>query len=147
MALAKTDLGQQVFKDRSMPLTPRQRAVLILCDGKRSEKDLLLATASTGVTREDVQHLRELGLVAVVAAAAAPAPGPAAPAQSSGGRYLEAYEVAIRLTSGLGLKGVRLNMAVEAAADFAALVALAPRIREAVGAEKYAALEAVIAPR
>ncbi|HEY8356892.1 MAG TPA: hypothetical protein VIL30_05470 [Ramlibacter sp.] len=151
MAIVKTDLGQQVLKDRSVVLTPRQRAALILCDGKRSEKDVLLATASMGVTREDMAHLRDLGLVASGAApAAAPAPAPAAPAeaaQTTGERYLEAYQVATRLTSGLGLKGFRLNLAVEAASNFDDLVALAPRIRDAVGPEKYAPLEAALQPR
>lgn len=157
MALVKTELGQQVLKDRSVALTPRQRAALILCDGKRGEKDVLAATASTGVTAEDLVQLRVLGVVTdtevdVVVEAPQPTARAAAPAPSGDGatggkRYLEAYQVATRLTSGLGLKGFRLNMAVEGAADFDALVALAPRIREAVGLEKYAVLDAVLNPR
>lgn len=154
MALIKTELGQQILKDRSVVLTPRQRAALILCDGKRSEKDVLAATASLGVTREDLVQLRALDVLAdtrtpdVEVAPPGPAPGARAAASADAGqRYLEAYDVATRITSDLGFKGFRLNMAVEGAADFDALVALAPRIREAVGPEKFAELAAVLRPR
>ena len=36
MIYAKTETGQQVVKDRSVPLTPRQRSAFILFDGKRT---------------------------------------------------------------------------------------------------------------
>lgn len=36
MILVKTEAGQQVLKDRSVPLSPRQRTAFILFDGKRS---------------------------------------------------------------------------------------------------------------
>ena len=178
MVLVKTEAGQQVLKDRSVALTPRQRTALILMDGKRSEAEVLAATAAGGITADDIVRLRELGLVAeapgakpvaptAASAAAATAasavagiatsPGPGAgaaaapagePAVSSGpvgaDRYLEAYRIASRLTSGLGLKGFRLNLAVEAAANFDDLVALAPKIRDAVGMEKFAPLDALI---
>ena len=36
MLIVKTDLGHQVMKDRSVPLTPRQRSAFILFDGKRT---------------------------------------------------------------------------------------------------------------
>ena len=50
-------------------------------------------------------------------------------------RYLKSSAEAIRLTSGMGLRGFRLNMAVEAAADTNALLAPLPRLQEAVGEE------------
>ena len=37
----KTEKGQQVLKDRSVSLTPRQRSAFILCDGKHSVQQLL----------------------------------------------------------------------------------------------------------
>ena len=37
----------------------------------------------------------------------------------------------------VGLRGFRLNMAVEGAADYKALLEIAPKIREAVGDEKF----------
>ena len=54
---------------------------------------------------------------------------------------MKAYPIAIRLTAGLGLRGFRLNLAVEAAGDLDKLKALAPRIKEAVGAEKFRELQ------
>jgi hypothetical protein len=141
MIPVKTSAGQQVLKDRSVTLTPRQRAVFILIDGKRSLDDVLQATAAAGVTREDVDRLFELGLVAdsspaIEPAAAAEAADPRTPQQ----RYAEAYPIATRLTASLGLRGVRLNLAVEGATSYEDLLALSPKIRDAVGIDKFAPL-------
>ena len=140
MIPVKTSAGQQVLKDRSVTLTPRQRAVFILIDGKRSLDDVLQSTAAAGVTREDVDRLFELGLVAdsspAIELAAAPAADPRTPQQ----RYAEAYPIATKLTASLGLRGVRLNLAVEGATSYEDLLALSPKIRDAVGAEKFAPL-------
>ena len=136
----KTSTGQQVLKDRSVALTPRQRAAFILIDGKRSLAEVMQATAPAGVTREDVDQLFALGLIVQdrpsVRAAPAPANG-----RTPQERYAAAYPIAARLTAGLGLRGFRLNLAVEAATSFDDLLALAPRIREAVGADKSAPLD------
>ena len=56
-------------------------------------------------------------------------------------RYQDAYPIATELTGALGLKGFRLNLAVEGSSGFDDLVALAPRIREAVGEAKYERLK------
>ena len=56
-------------------------------------------------------------------------------------RYQAAYLIATELTSGLGLRGFRLNLALEGAGGFDDLAALAPKIREAVGDAKFARLE------
>ncbi|MDQ6882064.1 MAG: hypothetical protein M3150_08230, partial [Pseudomonadota bacterium] len=52
-------------------------------------------------------------------------------------RYADAHPIAIQLTSGMGLRGARLNLAVESAGSYEQLVAIAPRIRDAVGLDKY----------
>lgn len=143
MIPVKTSTGQQVLKDRSVTLTPRQRAVFILIDGKRSLDDVLQSTAAAGVTREDVDRLFELGLVADSSPAielAAAAPAAAADPRTPQQRYAEAYPIATKLTAGLGLRGVRLNLAVEGATSYEDLLALSPKIRDAVGAEKFAPL-------
>jgi hypothetical protein len=72
---------------------------------------------------------------------------PAQPAagRSAQQRYQDAYAVATKLTAGLGLRGFRLNLAVEAAGTYEQLAALAPKIRAAVGDEKAAALEQALA--
>jgi len=174
MILVKTEAGQQVFKDRSVPLSPRQRTGFILFDGKRSVEDVL--AAGNGITREEIDQMVDLGLLQPVAgakAASAKAPEPAAagktpspkPPESSSGskapeaarpklaesappaarsrqqRYKDAYPIATQLTGALGLMGFRLNLQVEGTTSYEDLVALAPKIRAAVGAEKAAALD------
>jgi hypothetical protein len=167
MILVKTEAGQQVLKDRSVPLSPRQRTAFILFDGKRSVDEVL---AGAGVGREEIDQMVTLGLLGPVPgskpappppakpaepapasmapASAAPAPKPAeaAAASSSPGRsrqqrYKDAYPIATQLTGALGLKGFRLNLQVEGTTSYEDLVALAPKIRAAVGPEKAAALD------
>ena len=132
----------QVMKDRSVALSPRQRAAFILFDGKRTRDDVLAATAPVGVRDEHVEQLLELGLLAdaaqrhsadTVPMGLAELPATRPPQQ----RYAEAYPIAVQLTSGVGLRGSSLNLAVEAAAGYEQLAALGPKIREAVGPEKY----------
>ncbi|MEP6790518.1 MAG: hypothetical protein ABI907_04060 [Ramlibacter sp.] len=151
MIVVKTEAGHRVMKDRSVPLTPRQRSAFILFDGKRTIEQVLTATAVMGVIQEDIDHMIGLGLLAdaqpeVTAAHDAQVEAVAdavkqhkerTPQQ----RYAEAYLIATQLTAGLGLRGFRLNLAVEAVGNFEQLLELAPRIREAVGPEKYAALD------
>lgn len=165
MKLIKTELGQRVLKDRSVPLTPRQRASFILFDGRLSIEQVLQATSSVGVTREDVDILVQHGLLraptgpadgAPLLRAASASAGTAAPpstpevtasvAEQASGRdaqqrYQDAYPVATRLTAALGLRGFRLNLAVEHAGNYEQLRELAPRIREAVGDKAFADLD------
>jgi hypothetical protein len=56
-------------------------------------------------------------------------------------RYQSAYKVATELTASLGLRGFRLNLAVEGSSNYDDLVALAPKIRDAVGAERCSRLD------
>jgi len=146
MVLEKTALGLQVLKDRSVPLTPQQRAAFILVDGKRTVEDILLATAGVGVKVDDIRQLVVAGVVAEMVAptpaATAAAPramqeGEAAPRANPEERYRNSYPIAVALTSGMGLRGVRLNMAVETAKNYEELLAVAAKIKEAVGDEKF----------
>jgi hypothetical protein len=150
MPIVKTAAGQQVLKDRALPLAQRQRAALILFDGRKTLQDVLQATAAMGVVPADIDHLFAQGLLsdtlrtqplggdAPVAEQETPSAG-----HEQGGvptaqeRYAAAYPVAIQLTAALGLRGFRLNLAVEAAGSFEQLLAVAPRIREAVGPDRY----------
>jgi len=152
--LSKTELGHRVLKDRSVPLSQPQRAALIMLDGRNTVTDVLAATASMGVTSEDIGLLVDSGLVQApagkpdgAAAASKPASGPAGattdagPARTAQQRYKDAYPIAARLTASLGLRGFRLNLAVEAATSYEELRDLAPRIREAVGSKPFAELD------
>jgi hypothetical protein len=150
MIYVKTASGQQVVKDRSVALSPRQRSALILVDGKKTLEQILQATQSAGVSREDLKQLAALGLIVDAspeqsarenaAAQAAAAAVERHKKRSPQERYAEAYPIAVKLTGELGLRGFRLNLAVEAAANYDQLCELAPKIREAVGPAKYAPL-------
>lgn len=156
MIYTKTELGQSAFQDRSIPMTPKQRSAFIMFDGKRTMEEVVNATAGLGVTAEDIGYLLIQGLVAPIPgqmppAAAAPAPAPVSahnadgtPTLSAQEHYSRAYPIATRLTAGLGLRGFRLNLAVEAAGDIDKLKELAPKIKEAVGPEKFKELEAAL---
>ncbi|MGJ7563202.1 hypothetical protein ACSFBM_05010 [Variovorax sp. GB1R11] len=149
MILVKTQTGHQALKDRSVTLSPRQRSAFILFDGKRSLDDVL--AAGMGIAREDIDHLVELGMLAPVGGASAvpdgavsqasPVAAPATSGRSKQQRYKDAYPIATQLTGSLGLMGFRLNLQVEGTASYEDLVALAPKIRAAVGAEKAAPLD------
>ncbi len=171
MILIKTALGQTALQNRSLALSPRQRSVFIMFDGKRTVDDVMKATAGLGVTPEDVNHLVSLGVLeshtshesqtsppavsaqtpnavpAVDTNAATPQAATLAfdangqPTASAQARYSKAYPIAIRLTAALGLRGFRLNLSVEGAGDLDKLKELAPKIREAVGPEKFLELE------
>ena len=173
MILLKTEAGQQVLKDRSVRLSPRQRSAFILFDGKRSVNEVI--AAGMGITGEDIDQMIGLGLLgavevsassaAVTAAPATPSPASVATASPDAApsnappsravltesestvalgaqqRYQEAYLIATQLTASLGLRGFRLNLSVEGTTSYEELVALAPKIRAAVGPEKTAPLD------
>ena len=151
MIVTKTEAGHRVLKDRSVPLTPRQRSALILFDGKRSVADVLAATAAAGVTREDIDKLLELNLLSDPTPEKTAAEDAAVKAHEQAveahkhrtpqERYAEAYPIATALTASLGLRGFRLNLAVEAATSFEQLLTVAPKIRDAVGDAKYKPLD------
>lgn len=154
MIYTKTELGQTAFQSRSVALTPRQRSAFIMFDGKRSTEEVLNATAGLNVTAEDVTHMVALGLLVATATPAAvpqqvlaPTPAPVAgapPTQSEQAQYLKAYPIATRLTANLGLRGFRFNLAVEAAGNLAQLQELAPKIKDAVGPEKFKELQSAL---
>jgi hypothetical protein len=163
MIYTKTERGKAALQDRSSGLAPRQRSAFIMFDGKRSAADVLKATSGLGVNAGDVEQMVTLGWLepvadqtpaappavtaasAVVAAESASTPVPVAPGVAptldSQAHFLKAWPIATRLTAGLGLRGFRLNLAVESAGDLAKLKELAPKIKEAVGAEKFRELE------
>ena len=147
MIYKKTALGQTALHNRSVELTPRQRSAFILFNGNRDEAEVLITTSGLGVTPIDITHIVSLGLLEPATAAEPPLSAvlshitdgqPTANAQA---RYLKAYPIATRLTAELGLRGFRLNLAIETATDLDMLKELAPKIRDAVGPEKFLELE------
>ena len=152
MYLVKTPEGQQAFKERHVDLSQRLRFAFLLFDGRRSLLQVLEATAPMGVCKDDILVLvtrgwlatRELPAMAGDAVAQAQLPKNTVPSKIDSDsimqRYQQAYPMAVSITGALGLKGFRLNLAVEAAMGYQQLVELAPRIRDAVGDKAYAPL-------
>ena len=141
MKLLKTEAGQLAFKTRSPQLLARQRSAFILFDGSKTNEQVLAATNGLGITQGDIDYLVEQGFLAPTAAATVPA-AMAASADSvqppvSGltkqQRYIEALRMATQLTAGLGLRGFRLNLALEATTGYEGLVAMLPKLKDAVG--------------
>jgi len=122
-------------------------------DGNKSVEQVLAAATGLGLTPEDVEHM-------VTHEFLAPAPGEAFLAEAKAfqaaadqtvtdsfknhtaqDRYKEAKPMATKLTAALGLRGFRLNLAVEAAGGYEELLALLPKIKEAAGAKACVELE------
>ncbi len=159
MTYSKTALAAQALKQRDAALmSQRQRAALILFDGKRSVSEVLRQTAGLGVQPDDITQLVKNGLLADSAPdSAAPAdfasstlsppsvlPDPGLPVDEQQRRYQVAYPLATQLTAALGLRGFRLNLAVERAEGYAGLLHLLPQIEAAAGADKAAGLRAAM---
>ncbi len=161
MIYQKTEAGQTAFKTRSVELSSRQRSAFLLFDGKRTLAEVLKATTGLGITAPDIEDLVNKGLLAPHAGAGA-APPPAvvdtvpATIEASPGptdaiapteeltptqRYQRAYPVATRITAQLGLRGFKLNLAVEAASGYDDLVALLPKIAISAGDKAAAELK------
>ena len=145
MRYLKTEAGQQAFKARSALLSARQRSAFILFDGVKSNDQVLAATAALGITQGDIDYLVQQGfLVAAANSAAGSASDPQAlpvSTRSPQERYSAAMPIATKVTASLGLRGFRLNLAVEAASGYDDLLALLPRIQKAAGVSACVALE------
>lgn len=153
MKFSKTEAGQQAFKARSALLSVRQRSAFILFDGVKSTAQVLAATSGLGIDQGDIDHLIQQGfLVGKRSAAAAPSSSASdSPAdepqtelvseRSTQERYSAAVLIATKLTASLGLRGFRLNLAVEGARGYDDLLALLPKIQATVGAKSCVALE------
>lgn len=143
MRYQKTEAGQQAFKQRTPLMSARQRAAFILFDGQRPLDVVLSSTVGLGMTREDILDLVEKEFlqasVAQASTSAVPAnerslrpPAVEPPSERAVDRYRLAYPLATSITAALGLRGFRLNLAVEAAQGYDDLVALLPLIAKSV---------------
>jgi hypothetical protein len=151
MRYTKTDAGKQAISDRSTALSSRQRSALIIVNGERSLEVLLKMVEGLGITLTDLEHMESLGLIAkiqeesLIVTNTVTAKNSAIDSNVLVGeaqlRYSRAYPLATQLTAKMGLRGFRLNLAVEAAGSYSQLVELFPKIKEAAGAEKSLALE------
>ena len=148
MQLIKTALGQAAFKERSPLFSARQRSAFILFDGQKSVAQVLAATSGMGMGQADVDQMLAQGFLALTVPEEALSPS-AEPVVTNSGRspqerYALAKPLATKLTASMGLFGFRLNLAVEAAAGYDDLLALLPRIQDAVGAKACEDLESAL---
>jgi hypothetical protein len=169
----KTEKGNQVLLDKSVPLPSRQRMLFILIDGKSSLETVLASTKGIGITLSDIETLIRLNLIELIDQSARTRSNgrpiesrefprsqmdDAQPVKSSFGssqksaskldqsndhqsRYEAAYPIAVSLSATLGIWGFKLNLAVEQAMGYDDLVALLPRLQQAIGKEKCQPLE------
>ena len=151
MKYTKTEAGKQAFKNRSPQLSAKQRMAFILFDGVKTLEQVLAATA--GLTQAEVAQMVEQGLLEPTqqsTSSSSQAGEVSAESASVGSgltpqeRYAQAYPLATKLTASLGLRGFTLNLAVEAASGYDDLLALLPKIQNAVGVEAAAKLERVL---
>ncbi len=61
--LSKTAKGTEVLQTRGVNLPPRQRTLLLLANGARSNEELLKQTAGLSATQSDLDALCEAGLL------------------------------------------------------------------------------------
>jgi hypothetical protein len=153
MKYVKTESGQQAFKVRSPLFSSRQRTAFIMFDGNRSVTQVVAAASGLGLTLEDVDYMVGHGFLAPAAgesvlalaraeqAAAQEVVAQSFLVHSAQDRYKAAKPLATKLTAGLGLRGFRLNLAVESAGGYDELLNLLPKIKDAVGATACAELE------
>lgn len=143
MLLMKTEKGRIAFNERSGLFSSCQRTAFILFDGRKSLAEVLATAAPLGVNQADVDAMQQQGFLEVVQPAVAPALPPP-PKLTDQERYLIAKPIATRITAQMGIRGFRLNLAVEAAPGVPALLLLLPKIQAAAGVEACRALESTL---
>jgi len=146
MPLLKTALGLKVMRKRPNPLNYGQRQALALFDGEYDTHTVLDLLNHLGLRHADVQHMVDKGWLRERASLSVnPAEGLLLE-QPETARYAAAYPIAVRLTSRLGLRGIRLKMSVLFSREFQDLQALGPKILDKVGEQAYAPLAKYLRP-
>jgi hypothetical protein len=144
----KSEAGQQAFKDRSAFSSTGQRSAFLLFDGKRTLAEVLQMTIGLHVTPVDVQALIDKGFLRLRVTDVVPPPSSEGvahlPSEDTAACYQRAYPIATRLTASLGLRGFKLNLAIEAASGYDDLVALFPKLSAALGPEAVGELRAAL---
>lgn len=122
-------------------MSARQRSAFLQFDGQRRLAEVLDTMSGLGVSDADIQDMVDKGfLTPSEQTSTQPAPAPektggseALTPEEKARRYQAAYPIAIRLTAGMGLRGFRLNLAVEAAGGYDDLMKLIPSLNQALG--------------
>jgi hypothetical protein len=147
MIYAKTPAGQHAFTTRAPTLTSKLRIAYLMVDGARHRTDILTATAGMGVSKDDLDRLITLGYIETQATTALPVVegrrADFSPEQQVV-IFMAAVKQATALTANMGLRGFRLNLAVESAQNLEELEALLPQMMAALGSDAVAPLQRLL---
>ncbi len=147
MIYVKTAAGRQALKERAETMPRKYHFPFLMCDGVRDSADILAASVQHGFTSVDLYQMVQLGFVepmpTKVPTRIAPAIDPVQVASAPPGRpspqqasvFFDASKLATALSANLGLRGFRLNLAVQTANNLTDLDALLPQLEKALGAE------------
>lgn len=145
MIYIKTELGRQALKTRSESMPRKYHFPFMMCDGLRDHEDILTAEARTGFSLVDLEQMFLLGFIAPLPAktvaikpdsVSTPAVDVRAmPTQQQANVFLDASKMATALSANLGLRGFRLNLAVQTASTLTDLDALLPQLEKVLGAD------------
>jgi hypothetical protein len=145
MIYIKTELGRQALKERSESMPRKYHFPFMMCDGQRDHADILLSGASTGFLQGDLDNMVQLGFIVLAPVKAvaekpdvviAPVVAvPAQPTQLQANVFFDASQMATALSAKLGLRGFRLNLAVQTASSLSDLDALLPQLEKVLGAD------------
>jgi hypothetical protein len=116
---------------------------------------VLAATAGLGITLDDIDYLVKQGFLeaslknlpsplsatSIEAVSVDEASNDSVSTRSPQERYRDAMPLATKVTASLGLRGFRLNLAVEAASGYDDLLALLPKIQALAGEKACIELE------
>ena len=124
-----------------MCIRDSQRSAFLQFDGQRRLAEVLVTMSGLGVSEADILDMVAKGfLIPMESTSSGTEPKPVQKGKSEelspeekARRYQTAYPIAIRLTAGLGLRGFRLNLAVESSGGYDDLMKLIPSLNQALG--------------
>ena len=136
---AKTAAGRREIEDRGLRLAPGLRAVLLLVDGQRDERELLQMAQSLRAPEDVLAQLASLELIEAVSGSAEVKP--AVPVTMQLGddplRYQQLRDwMAESVRKHLGLKGYLIQLKIERSKTAVGLEQLWPELATALGKAK-----------
>lgn len=163
LVLKKTDKGLEALRTRDPALPKRLRTAFILFDGQKSVAQVLrlLPGAPNGIALSDITDMLQSGWLVLLNPSTAPemparglevssdTAAALAALQHSGvpdhaQRYQQAYSMVMAIVGQMGLRGFRLQLALEKASGYDDLVAMLPRLRTAIDAAQMRPIEKVL---
>lgn len=166
LVLKKTEKGLEALRTRDPALPKRLRAAFILFDGHKSVAQVMpLLPAALALEWGDISSMLQAGWLELLHPTMAPqVPAPSVPSAetlqamqhravasaqtasiaSPAERYQKAYTLTTALLGEMGLRGFRLQLAVEKANGYDDLVALLPRLQASLDPQKMRIIENIL---